>query len=137
MCLGATCGPSFFCFYSCPSPATGQRGGTVRAYPGGFNRWRRRASSNHLCHLPIKSLQFAPLYLQCRLNEANCPSPLVNDLFSLDWAQNLAGLPKISDHPLVSSMICAAQIVLGSPRQKKESCHPGDAKSSYGIQNKR
>ena len=31
------------------------------------------------------------LYLQCRLNEANSP-PLLNDLFSIYWVQNLVGL---------------------------------------------
>ena len=61
--------------------------------------------------VPVNTFQFA-LYLHCRLNEVNCPSPLLNELFSIDLTQNMAGLPKISDHPLVSSMISAAQRIL-------------------------
>ena len=51
-----------FCFYSCPSPTTGQRGETVRVYLGGqFTRWRRWASFNHFCHsasqhFPVRAL---------------------------------------------------------------------------------
>ena len=112
-----------FCFYSCPSPAAGQGGETVRAYLGGFKRWKRWALFNHFCHLPVNPFQFV-LYLHCRLNEVNCPSPLLNELFSIDWAQNLAGLPKISDQPLVSSMISAAQRILGRPRDKKDPVTP-------------
>lgn len=73
---------------------------------------------NHFCHLPVNPFQFA-LYLHCRLNEVNCP-PLLNELFSIDLTQNLAGLPKISDHPLVSSMISVTQRILGRPRDKKD-----------------
>ena len=62
-----------FCFYSCPPPATRQRGETVRAYLGGFKRWRRWPSFNHFCHLHVNPFQFA-LCLHCLLNEANCPS---------------------------------------------------------------
>ena len=60
----------------------------------------------------------------CRLNVANCPSPLLNELFSIDWAQNLASLPTISDHSLVSSMISAAQRILGRPKDKKDPVTP-------------
>ncbi|CAH3159444.1 unnamed protein product, partial [Porites evermanni] len=51
-------------------------------------------------------------------------SPLINDLFSIDWAHNLTGLPKISDHPLVSSVINAAQRLLRRPRVKKDPVTP-------------
>ena len=73
---------------------------------------------NHFCHLPVNPFQFA-LYLRCRLNEVNCP-PLLDELFSIDLTQNLAGLPTISDHPLVSSMISVTQRILGRPRDKKD-----------------
>ena len=73
--------------------------------------------------VPVNTFQFA-LYLHCRLNEVNCPSPLLNELFSIDLTQNMAGLPKISDHPLVSSMISAAQRILGRPRDKKDPVTP-------------
>ena len=126
----------FFASIPVKSPATGQRGETVRAV-GGFKRWKRWASFNHFFHLPVNLFQFA-LSLHCRLNEANCPSPLLNDLFSIDWAQNLADLPKIYDYPLVSSVISAAHRIFGRPRDKKDpECHPGDAESSCGIQNRR
>ena len=36
----------------------------------------------------------------------------------------LLNLPKISDHSLVSSMISAAQRILGRPRDKKDSVNP-------------
>ena len=77
------------------------------------------------------------LYLHCPLNVANCPSPLLSELFSIDWAQNLAALPKISDQPLVSSMIkCGSENLWEAARQKR-SCQPGYALSSRGIQNER
>ena len=73
--------------------------------------------------VPVNPFQSA-LYLHCRLNEANCPSPLLNELFSIDWVQNLASLPTISDHSQVSSMISAAQRILGRPRDKKDPVTP-------------
>ena len=73
--------------------------------------------------VPVNTFQSA-LYQHCRLNVANCPSPLLNELFSIDWAQNLASLPTISDHSLVSSMISAAQRILGRPRDKKDPVTP-------------
>ena len=73
--------------------------------------------------VPVNIFQSA-LYLHCRLNVANCPSPLLSELFSIDWAQNLAALPEISDHPLVSSMISAAQRIFGRPRDKKDPVSP-------------
>lgn len=86
--------------------------------------------------VPVNIFQTA-LYLHCRLNVANCPSPLLSELFSIDWAQNLAALPKISDHPLVSSMIkCGSENFWEAARQKR-SCQPGYALSSRGIQNER
>ena len=73
--------------------------------------------------VPVNTFQSA-LYRHCRLNVANCPHLLLNVLFSIDWAQNLASLPTISDHCLVSSMISAAQRILGRPRDKKDPVTP-------------
>ena len=75
------------------------------------------------CYLTVNPFQLT-LYLLCRVNEANSPSPLPNDLFSIDWAQNLAGLLKISDRPLVFSMISEAQRILRRPRDKKDPVTP-------------
>ena len=79
--------------------------------------------STSFATVPVNTFQSA-LYRHCRLNVASCPSPLLNELFSIDWAQNLASLPTISDHSLVSSMISAAQRILGRPRDKKDPVTP-------------
>ena len=54
--------------------------GTVRSYLGGFKRWKRWASSNHVCHFPPNPFQVA-VYLQCLLNEAYSPSPVLNAVY--------------------------------------------------------
>ena len=68
------------------------------------------ASSNHVYHFPPNPFQIA-VYLQCLLNEAYSPSPrpVLNTIYSIDWALQLAGLSKISSHPLVASMVSASQ----------------------------
>ena len=71
--------------------------GTVRTYLGGFRRWKRWASSNHVCRFPANPFQVA-IYLQCLLQDAKFPSPVLNAVYSIDWAQQMAGLSKISDH---------------------------------------
>ena len=93
--------------------------GTIRTYLGGFKRWKRWASSNSMRHLPANPFQFA-IYLQCLIENANSPSPIRNAVFSIDWAQQLAGLPKVSGHPLVTTMLSASQRILGKPKIKKE-----------------
>ena len=97
--------------------------GTVRSYLGGFKRWKCWASSSHLCHFPADPLQVA-VYLQCLLNETYSPSPVLNAVHSIDWALQLAGLSKISNHPLVASMFRASQRILGRPRIKKDPITP-------------
>ena len=87
--------------------------GTVRTYLGGFRRWKRWASSSHLCLFPANRFQVA-IYLQCLFQDANSPSPVLNAVYSIDWAQQVAGLLKIYNHPLVSLMVSASQRLLGS-----------------------
>ena len=94
--------------------------GTVRTYLGSFRRWKRWASSNHVCPFPANPFQVAS-YLQCLLQDANSPSPVLNAVYSIDWAQQMAGLSKISDHPLVAFMVSASQRLLGRPKVKKRS----------------
>ena len=97
--------------------------GTVRTYLGGFRRWKHWASSNHVCVFPANPFQVA-IYLQCLLQDANSPSPVLNAVYSIDWAQQMAGLPKISNHPLVSLMVGASQRLLGRPKVKKDPVTP-------------
>ena len=52
------------------------------------------------------------------------PSPILNAVYSIDWGQQLAGLPKISEHPMVSSLVAASQRILGKPKSKKEPISP-------------
>ena len=78
--------------------------GTIRTYLAGFKRWKLWASSNCLRHMSANSFHVAA-YLQCLIFEA---SPVLNAVYSIDWAQRLAGLPKVSDHPIVSSMVSAS-----------------------------
>ncbi|KAK2550607.1 hypothetical protein P5673_028658, partial [Acropora cervicornis] len=37
-------------------------------------------------------------------------------VYSIDWAQRMAKLSKISDHPLVSLMVSASQRLMGRPK---------------------
>ena len=92
---------------------------TIRTCLTGFKRWKLGALSNCFCHMPANSFHVAA-YLQCLIFEANSPSPALNAVYSIDWAQRLAGLPKVSDHPIASSMVSASQRILGKPNAKKE-----------------
>ena len=93
--------------------------GTVR-----FKRWKCWASSNHVYHFPPNPFQIA-VYLQCLFNEAYSPSPVLNVVYTIDWALQLAGLSKISSHPLVASMVSAStQRILGRPKVKKDPITP-------------
>jgi len=102
--------------------------GTVPSYLGGFRRWKRWASSNHVCPFPANPFQVAT-YLQCLFQDANSPSPVLNAVCSIDWAQQMAGFSKISDHPLVSLMVGASQRLLGRPKVKKDPVTPEMLKS--------
>ena len=93
-------------------------GGTVRTFHVRFKRWKRWASSNYVCCFPINPFQVA-VYSQCLLNEAPCLAPILSAVYSIDWAQQMAGLSKMSTHPLVSSMFNASQRILGRPKVKK------------------
>ena len=90
--------------------------GTVRSYLAGFKRWKLWASSNCLCHMPANSFHVAA-YLQCLISEPIL-LPVLNAVYSIDWAQCLAGLPKVSDHAIVSSMVSAFQRILGKPKKE-------------------
>ena len=91
--------------------------GTIRSYLARFKRWELRASSNYLCHMPANSFHVA-VYLKCLILEE------INAVYSIDWAQQLVGLPKMSEHPMVSSLIAASQRILGKPKSKKEPISP-------------
>ena len=45
------------------------------------------------------------------------------------WTYLLAGLPKISEHPVVSSLVAASQRILGKPKSKKEPISPEMSKA--------
>ena len=78
---------------------------------------------NHVCHFPPNPFQVA-VYLQCLLNEAYSPSPVLNAIYSIDWALQLAGLSKISIYPLVASMVSTSERILGRPKVKKDPLTP-------------
>ena len=90
---------------------------SVRSYLGGIKISKRWASSNHVYRFPSNPFQVA-VFLQCLLNEAYSP-PVLNAVYSIDWALQLAGLSKISSHPLVASTVSASQRILGRPKVKK------------------
>ena len=92
---------------------------TIRSYVGGFKRWKRWALSNGISHMPANPFQVA-MYLQCLLNEARSPSPIRAAVYNIDWAMQLAGLPKVGDHPLVVGLVYASHRILGKPTVKKE-----------------
>ncbi|KAK2549321.1 hypothetical protein P5673_030144 [Acropora cervicornis] len=77
------------------------------------------------------------IYLQCCLQDANSPSPVLNAIYSIDWAQRMAELSKISNHPLASLIVSVSQRLLGRPKVKLRSCDYGDVKGQRGIQDYR
>ena len=91
--------------------------GTIRTYLAAFRRWKFWASSNGIRHMPANPFQVS-VYLQCLILEANSPSPVVNAVYSIDCTQQLAGLPKVSVHPMVSAMVSASQRILGKAKSK-------------------
>ena len=95
----------------------------VRTYLGSLRRWKRWASSNHVCRFPANPFQVA-IYLQCLLQDSTSPSPVLNAVYSNDWAQQMAGMSKTSDHPLVSLMVSASHRLLGRPKVKKDPVTP-------------
>ena len=50
----------------------------------------------------------------------NLNPDVLNAVYSIDWAQSLAGQPKVYDHSIVSSMVSASQRTLGKLKAKKE-----------------
>ena len=97
--------------------------GTVPTYLGGFRRWKRWASSSHVCLFPTNPFQVA-IYLQCLVQDNNSPSLVLNAVYSIDWVQQMAGLSKIANHPLVSLMVSASQRLLGRPKVKNDPVTP-------------
>ena len=97
--------------------------GNVRTYLGGFRRWKCWASSNRVCAFPSNPFQVA-IYSQRLLREDNSPSAVLSAVYSIDWTQQMAGLSKISDHPLVSLMVSASQRLLGRPKVKEDPVTP-------------
>jgi len=66
---------------------------------------------------PITSPSFLLIPFRSQyLQDANSPSPVLNAVYSIDWAQYMAGLSKISNHPLVSLMVSASQRLPGRPK---------------------
>lgn len=92
--------------------------GTIRTYLAGFRRWKYWASSNCIRHMPANPFQVS-VYLQCLILEANSPSPVLNAVYSIDWAQQLAGLPKVSVHPMVSAMVARLKGFWGRLNRRK------------------
>ena len=85
----------------------------------------------HIGLHPIMSVPFLLIpfrlqlfYLQCLLQDANSPSPVLNAVYSIDWTQQMAGLSKISNHPLVSLIVSASQRLLGRLKVKKDPVTP-------------
>ena len=62
--------------------------------------------------------------LQCLVNVALSPSPVFNAVFSIDSAQQMAVLTKISNHSLVSSMVSASRRILGRAKVEKDPVIP-------------
>ena len=96
---------------------------TIHTSLAGFRRWKFRASSNCIRHMPANPFHVV-VYLQCLILVANSSSPVLNAVHSIGWVQQLASLPKVSVHPMVSSMVSASQRILGKAKSKKEPITP-------------
>ena len=82
--------------------------------------------------MPANSFYVAA-YLQCLIFEANSPSPVLNAVYSIDWAQRLAGLPKVSGHPIVSSMVSASQKNPRKTEGKERAHHQRNVESACNF----
>ena len=67
---------------------------------------------------------YVAVYLQCIMQQAQSPVPVSTTVYSIDWAHSLAGLSKMPEHPLVSSMFSASKRILGKPKTRKEPITP-------------
>ena len=67
--------------------------------------------------------------MQCVIQDANSPSPVLTAVYSIDGARQMTGLSKISLHPLVSLMVSASQRFLGRPKVKKDLVTPEKLKA--------
>ena len=94
--------------------------GIVRSHLEGFKGWKRWTLSNHVLHFPANPSVPGRRLLVVLFNEAYSPFPVINVVYSIDWALELAGFSKISTHPMVASMACASQRILGRPKVKKD-----------------
>lgn len=93
--------------------------GTIRTYLGGYNRWKRWASSNGVSPVPASPFHVA-IYLQLLSQEACSPSPILTAVYSIDWVHQLAGYSRLSGHPLVESMKNGCERLLARPKNRKE-----------------
>lgn len=83
--------------------------GIVRSHLEGFKGWKRWTLSNHVLHFPANPSVPGRRLLVVLFNEAYSPFPVINVVYSIDWALELAGFSKISTPPLVASMASASQ----------------------------
>lgn len=90
---------------------------TVYTYLGGFRRRKHWATSNHVCLFPANTFQVA-IYLQCFPQDGNSPSPVLNAVNSIHWAQ--LGCLNLTLTLRVSLMVSASQRLLGRPKVEKK-----------------
>ena len=102
------------------STVLGSKSGWYCTYlPGRFKKIETLGFIQSCCLFPANPFHVV-IYLQCLLQDANSRSPVLKAVYSIDWAHQMAGLSKISNHTLVPLMVSASQRLLRRPKVKKD-----------------
>ena len=76
-----------------------------------------------VAYLPAQPMCVA-LYLRDLLESAQTSSPIDTAIYSIRWGYSMAGLPSLTDHPIVKSTYEGCKRILAKPRQPKEPIQP-------------
>ena len=97
---------------------------TTLHYAYAWNRWKTWSKSKiGVAYLPAQPMCVA-LYLRDLLESAQTSSPIDTAIYSIRWGYSMAGLPSLTDHPIVKSTYEGCKIILAKPRQPKEPIQP-------------
>ena len=92
---------------------------TVKAYTGGFSRWKTWATRQGIQPLPAEPY-YVGLYLISVSQSVTSPSAIDLALFSLSWAHNISGLCDPAKDTCVKEISASLKRALSGNKKKKE-----------------
>ena len=97
---------------------------TSEKYAGAFRRWKAWCNSK----TDVRPFPACPeqlcLYLQHLKESSGSKAAILEAVNAVAWTHRLAGLPSVSEHPLVVTTLAAMQRSLAKPTKKKEPVTP-------------